>query len=84
MPMVGVDTVRALFTYTIALVVIVGGFTILYATRADPAAVDLRVLIAGFMGSALTFVFGQEVQTRTARQAAASTAAATPNGHGPP
>jgi hypothetical protein len=78
-----VDTIRALFTYLIATIVVVGGGALLYVAR-DATAGDLRVVIAGFMGSALTFVFGQEVQTRTARQAASQTAAATTtNGHAP-
>jgi cytochrome c peroxidase len=38
---------------------------------------DVIAIVAGFIGSALTFVFGSEVQTRTARQAASATYAAT-------
>lgn len=72
-----VDTIKAVFTYLIALVTIVGGGLFLYATRLETAD-SLQILVGGFMGSALTFVFSSEVQTRTARQAAASTAAATP------
>ena len=75
-----IDTLRAVFTYTIAMVVVVGGFAIIVYTRGDLSASDIRILIAGFIGLALQFVFGQEVQTRTARQAAASTAAAAANG----
>jgi len=71
-----VDTVKAFFTYAIALVVVVGGGALLYLTRADPTAASLQIVVAGFIGSALTFVFGSEVQTRTARQAALATAAA--------
>jgi class 3 adenylate cyclase len=71
------DTIRALFTYLIALVVVVGGGAVLFFSRAESTSSDLRVVVAGFIGSALTFVFGQEVQTRTARQAASQTAAAT-------
>lgn len=79
-----IDTIRALFTYLIATIVVVGGGAILFTAR-DPTSSDLRVVVAGFIGSALTFVFGSEVQTRTARQSAAATAAATTtaNGHGP-
>jgi len=73
----GIDTIRALFTYSIAAVVVIGGGTMLFVSRTDGGIEDLRVVMAGFIGSALTFVFGQEVQTRTARQAAASTAAST-------
>lgn len=76
------DTIRAFFTFLIAFTVVVGGGAMLFATRAEPAASSLQIVVAGFIGSALTFVFGSEVQTRTARQAAASTLAASPtNGH---
>jgi hypothetical protein len=71
-----VDTIKALATYVIALVIVVGGFLILFATRNEPVT-DTRLIIAGFMGSAVTFVFSSETQTRTARQAAAATYAAT-------
>lgn len=76
-----VDTIRAIFTYAIALVVVVGGMASLVFLRADTSG-DTRVVIAGFIGLALSFVFGQEVQTRTARQAAAQTAAATTTTNG--
>ena len=62
-----VDTIRAVATYLIAFTVVVGGGLILFETRHDPAS-DLAVIVAGFIGSALTFVFSSEVQTRTARQ----------------
>lgn len=74
---VGIDTLRAIFTYTLALVVVIGGFGIIFATRQDANATDTRLMIAGFIGSALTFAFNTEVQTRTARQSAAATYAAT-------
>ena len=74
--MTHVDTIRAIATYAIAFVVVVGGGAIIFFTRSDPNATDVVAIIAGFVGSALTFVFGSEVQTRTARQAAASTYAA--------
>ena len=76
-----VDTIRAVATYLIAFVVVVGGGAIIYASRNDPTATDTVAIMAGFVGSALTFVFGSEVQTRTARQSAAATYAATANGH---
>jgi hypothetical protein len=72
-----VDTIRAVATYLIAFTVVVGGGIIIYATRNDPASRDVIAIFAGFIGSALTFVFGSEVQTRTARQAASATYAAT-------
>lgn len=79
---VGVDTVRAFASYGIAAFVVGMGLLIIYMTRDEPSAGDLRVLIGGFIGFSLQFVYGQEVQTRTARQAAAQTvAAASTNGH---
>jgi hypothetical protein len=74
---VPIDTIRAVFTYTIALIVVAGGLVMLFLTRSESASADLRVIIATLVGSALTFTFGQEVSTRTARQAASSTAAST-------
>lgn len=73
-----VDAIRAIATYVIALLVVVGGGTAIYQSRADPAAADTVAIFAGFVGSALTFVFGQEVQRRTAKD---SRDAAAPNGH---
>jgi len=78
------DTVRLIFTYVIALTVVVGGGIALVLTRNEANAGDLRVIMAGFIGSALTFVFGSEVQARTARQSAAATLAAAVNGSGGP
>lgn len=62
------DTIRLLATYLIALIVVVGGGYMLYATRAEPGADNLQLVIAGFIGSALTWAFGSEVQKQTARQ----------------
>lgn len=73
-PPPGLDTLRALFTYSIATVVVIGGGIMLFLVHDQPDS-SLSIVIAGFIGSALTFCFGQEVQTRTARQAASSTAA---------
>jgi len=72
-----IDTIRAIFTYVTVLVVVIGGFLIVFITRSDSNATDTRLMIAGFIGSALTFAFSTEVQTRTARQSAAATYAAT-------
>lgn len=77
-----VDTIKALATYLIALVIVVGGFLVLYLTRSDIAASDTRVIIAGFMGSAITFVFTRETQTQTGRQTAAATVAANNHNDG--
>ena len=72
-----VDSIKALFVYGIAAVVIIGGGALLFISRNDVGISDLQVVMAGFIGSSLTFVYGQEVQTRTSRQAAAATEAAT-------
>jgi hypothetical protein len=81
-----IDTIRALFTYLLALVTVIGGLAIIYFTRTDINASEVRLMIAGFIGSSLTFAYGTEVQARTARQAAASTlaanAAVSTNGNG--
>lgn len=71
-----IDTIRALFTYVTALVVVVGGGMLLYLTYNDPGAANVLVMVGGFIGSALTFLFGAEVATRTARQSTAATLAA--------
>jgi len=63
-----IDTIRAVATYAIALVLIVGGLLFLYGTRADGDVGDLRLAVVGFITAAITFVFAQETQTRTARQ----------------
>lgn len=82
--MATIDTIRAVATYAIALVVVVGGGAIIYGLHADPSSRDIIAITAGFIGAAIQFVFGQEVQTRTARQAASQTIAAssTTNGNG--
>jgi len=75
-----IDTIKAVFTYAIAAFIVVGGFLVLFTTRLDPPesnSQNVALVVSGFIGSAITFVFGSEVQTRTARQAAASTAANT-------
>jgi hypothetical protein len=63
-----VDTIRMVFTYAIALTIVLGGGLFLYLTYSDPLASDSRVVVAGFMGAAVTFVFTQETSTRSARQ----------------
>ena len=66
--MTTVDTIRAIFTYAIATIVVGGGMFVIYATRSEPSSSDTIAIIAGFVGAALSFVFSTEVQTRTARQ----------------
>lgn len=71
------DTVKLWFTYGIAAVVIVGGGLILYATRLDPPesnSQNISLLIAGFVGAAITFVFNRESATQATRAAQSSSA----------
>ncbi len=80
-----VDTIKAAITYATASLLVLGGLVAIYQSRLDVGAADTRVVIASLVGSAITFLFGSEVQTRTARQAAsqtlASVTASTANGH---
>lgn len=69
------DTVKLLFTYGIAAVVIIGGGVMLYAIRLDPPdsnSANLSLLIAGFIGGAIGFVFNRESATQATRAAQSS------------
>jgi hypothetical protein len=57
---VKIDTLRALFTYLTALLVIVGGGAFLYYTRLDPDPSQLQLVVSGFMGAAVGWVFSSE------------------------
>lgn len=77
------DTIKLLFTYTIAAIVIVGGGLMLYAVRLDPPdsnSANLSLLVAGFIGGAIGFVFNRESATQATRAAQSSAAAAGGNG----
>lgn len=66
------DTLKLLATYAIAFIVIVGGGAMLYLTRLDPPesnSQNLSLLIAGFIGSAIAFVFNRESATQATRSA---------------
>lgn len=66
------DQMKAWFAYVIAGGMIFGGMAMLYLTRLDPPESDvagLRLLLSGFIGSAMMFVFNRETQTGTARAA---------------
>lgn len=81
------DTIRLVFTLTIATVVIVGGGLLLYATRLDPPESNpqnLQLLLAGFIGAAIQFVFNRETQTQTARQVEHSVASEQARATGQP
>lgn len=63
------DTIKAFFTYATAFVVVVGGMAVIYFSRNDTASAQVQLLIGGFIGSALTFLFVQENSTRASRSA---------------
>jgi len=72
------DTLKLIFTYGIATIIIVGGGLILYLTRLDPPesnSQNLSLLFAGFIGAAVTFVFNRESATQATRAAQSSSAA---------
>ena len=72
----GSDNLKLAFTYLIALVIVVGGGAILFFTRLDPpesGSQNLALIIAGFIGSAVTFVFSSETATRATRAAESAT-----------
>jgi len=72
---VSADKVKMLFTYLIALLLIVGGGIMLYAIRLDPTdtgSATLSLAIVGFIGAAVQFVFSSESATRATRAAQSS------------
>lgn len=59
----------------IAIIVIAGGFVLLFITKDDAAADDLRILVGGFMGAAIQWSFGAETSSRVSKQTERSYAA---------
>lgn len=77
------DSIRMTFTYMIALVIVVGGGAFLFMTRSEPDSQGTSLVIAGFIGAAITFVFGQETSTRASRAStSASVSGATLHANG--
>lgn len=71
------DSIKLWFTYVLASVVIIGGAIMLYLIRLDPpesSSQNLSLLLAGFIGAAITFVFGRETATQATRAAQSSSA----------
>jgi hypothetical protein len=62
------DFLKLLFSYGTALLVVAGGMYILYITRSEPTADNLQLVISGFIGAALTWLFGETTRSSTARQ----------------
>ena len=60
------DTVKIVFVYAMAATVIVGGGIMLFVSR-NEANTDFALVVSGFMGSAIAFLFGQESATRAVR-----------------
>lgn len=68
------DTLKLLFSYIVAIVVIAGGGVMLFAMRLDPpesGSATLSLAIVGFIGAAITWVFSSESATRATRAARA-------------
>lgn len=63
-----VETIRVIYSHTIALVLIVGGLAFLYFAMDRPSATStgLLVVVGGFIGAAITFVFGQAQASQAA------------------
>lgn len=68
------DTIKLLFTYLIALAILVGTY---YALVVSPFVVDadVKLWLTSASGAAIGFVFGEQIANRTARQQAAATLA---------
>jgi hypothetical protein len=78
----GIDTIKVLYTYSIATLLIGGGILFLYFSRNDPPggqAAALVPVVTGFIGAAVQFVFNRETQANTAAQIGKATAAANEN-----
>jgi hypothetical protein len=79
---VGIDTIKVLYTYTIATILIVGGILFLYFSRNDPPggqAAMLVPVVTGFIGAAVQFVFNRETQAATSAQVKSAAATAVAN-----
>ena len=78
----GIDTIKVVYTYSIATLLIAGGILFLYFSRNDPPggqASALVPVVTGFIGAAVQFVFNRETQATTAAQVGKATAAANAN-----
>lgn len=75
-----IDATRAILTYAIAILILIGGF---YALVIYPFELDelVKGAVIGFMSAAISFVFGQEIAkaTATATTKALNTPVPPPN-----
>jgi hypothetical protein len=65
------DTIKLVFTFATVAVVVIGGGLMLYSTQDQ----NLQLVLAGFIGAALQWVFSAESATRATRAAQTSAAA---------
>ena len=77
------DTVKLIVVYAMASIVIIGGGAMLFVSR-NEGSTEFALVIAGFVGAAIQFLFGQESATRATRAAQASAAQATAAGNTQP
>jgi len=73
------DSIKLWFSYGLASVIIIGGGAMLFVSRGE-ANQDFALLVSGFIGAAVTFVFNRESATQATRAAQASAAQATAAG----
>ena len=64
-----IDTIKAVFTYVTASLVVLGGMA---AIAFLPLEADTKTILGGFVGFAAQFLFGAETATRTTRQVIAA------------
>lgn len=62
------DTVKLIASYGTAVLVILGGLVMLFVSRGE-GTTDFQLVLAGFIGAAISFLFGQESATRATRAA---------------
>lgn len=66
-----IDTIKALYVYTSAMLVVCGGMAAIAFLPLEP---DTKTILGGFVGFAAQFLFGAETATRTTRQVIAAQA----------
>lgn len=76
------DTIKLLFTYIIAIVIVIGGGIFLFVTIDQERAESTRLAIVGFMGAATAFVFGQESAKQATRAAQSSSSGSSSGSNG--
>ena len=63
------DAVKLWITYLTAVLIVAGGGAMLWFSRLDPpeTSAQLQLVVAGFIGGAIQFLFNRETQTQTSR-----------------